>query len=156
MINNILLWSSGKGQARTGRGWPSWGSCGLGGGKWRCDTITEGSWYLLFIYYWLTHYLFLLLLAQYTKLVTSAHEHGAMIVGAGWKLDICHFQQGVCRHLHQLTHSRLAAGCRGHIYSDSNLKLIPCRCIVNEKYRIVLSLPSKYGFECEVWVHARS
>ena len=38
---------------------------------------------LLFIYYWLTHYLFLLLLAQYTKLVTSAHEHGAMIVGAG-------------------------------------------------------------------------
>ena len=48
------------------------------------DTITEGSWHLLFIYYWLTHYLFLLLLAQYTKLVTSAHKHGAMICSWCW------------------------------------------------------------------------
>ena len=36
--------------------------------------------------------LFLLLLAQ---LVTTAHEQCAMIVDASWKLDICHFQQGV-------------------------------------------------------------
>ena len=47
------------------------------------DTITEGSWHLLIIYYWLTHYLFLLLLAQYTRLVTTAHEQCAMDVGAG-------------------------------------------------------------------------
>ena len=59
------------------------------------DTITEGSWHLLIIYYWLTHYLFLLLLAQYSSLVACAHEHGAMDVGAGWRQDICHFQQGV-------------------------------------------------------------
>ena len=59
------------------------------------DTITEGSWHLLFIYYWLTHYLFLLLLAQLHRLDTTAHEQIAMEVGAGWKLDICHFQQGV-------------------------------------------------------------
>ena len=59
------------------------------------DTITEGSWHLLIIYYWLTHYLFLLLLAQYSSLVACVHEHGAMDVGAGWKQDICHFQQVV-------------------------------------------------------------
>ena len=55
-------------------------------------------------------FLFLLLLAQYTKLVTSAHEHGAMIVGAGWKLDICHFQQGV------VWIETLVLGMIGHIY----------------------------------------
>ena len=59
------------------------------------DTITEGSWHLLFIYYWLTHSLFLLLLAQLQRLVTTAHEQIAIEVGAGWKLDICPFQQGV-------------------------------------------------------------
>ena len=59
------------------------------------DTITEGSWHLLFIYYWLTHSLFLLLLAQLHRLDTSAHEQIAIEVAAGWKLDICHFQQGV-------------------------------------------------------------
>ena len=64
------------------------------------DTITEGSWHLLFIYYWLTHSLFLLLLAQLHRLVTTAHEQIAMEVGAGWKQDICHFQQGVTHSLH--------------------------------------------------------
>ena len=30
-----------------------------------------------------------------SSLVACAHEHGAMIVCAGSKLDNCHFQQGV-------------------------------------------------------------
>ena len=63
------------------------------------DTITEGSWHLSFIYYWLTHSLFLLLLAQLHRLDTTAHEQIAMEVGAGWKPYICHFQQGVRQHL---------------------------------------------------------
>ena len=39
--------------------------------------------------------LFLLLLALLQRLVTTAHEQCAMDVDAGWKLDICHFQQGL-------------------------------------------------------------
>ena len=34
-----------------------------------------------------------------SSLVVCAHEHGAIIVGAGGKRDICHFQQGVGRNL---------------------------------------------------------
>ena len=65
--------------------------------------------YLLFIYYWLTHSLFLLLLAQNSKLVATAHEQSAMIVDA-----VCHFQQGVAcdwsigSHVSQFSQSQAA------------------------------------------------
>ena len=38
----------------------------------------------------------LLLLVQLSKLVTTAHEQTAIERAAGWKLNICQSEQGVC------------------------------------------------------------